>query len=340
MRTGKKKVKKILFITLNNLGDIILTTPAFTRLVSEFPDAEMDVMTGEPGKEIFSAHPSVRKVMLHTRKKTLTRRLAEVSALRKQRYDLVCDLKNSLLPYLLGSAYGTGPFSLYRKRYFMENNIPPHKVNEHLYKIKKLVREAPFRERSFFMPISREDENVVLDIMGPCQLGRKRVIINPGAKSHLKRWPAASYAKLSDRITGELGCAVLITGNKDDLDAVRGMKAVLRGEAVDFSARTTLGALTLLISKADLIITNDSAPLHVASAVNTPTIAIFGPTDETKYGPLSDKRIVLKPVRKCRPCGRALCRVGPDEGCIGEVTVDEVFNAVKRILDQRLKTED
>ncbi|MDD3089741.1 MAG: glycosyltransferase family 9 protein, partial [Candidatus Omnitrophica bacterium] len=80
------------------------------------------------------------------------------------------------------------------------------------------------------------------------------------------------------------------------------------------------------------VVTNDSAPLHVASAVNTPTVAIFGPTDERRYGPLSVKSRVVTPSVPCRPCGRALCSTGPDEGCISQISVNEVFRAAKELL--------
>ena len=92
--------------------------------------------------------------------------------------------------------------------------------------------------------------------------------------------------------------------------------------------RELIGIIKLL----PLYVTLDSAPLHIALSLNKKVIAIFGPTDEKKYGPLAEKRKVIKPEKTCRPCEKALCAIGPDEGCIIEVTVDAVFEAAKELL--------
>jgi ADP-heptose:LPS heptosyltransferase len=130
----------------------------------------------------------------------------------------------------------------------------------------------------------------------------------------------------------ELDCLVLICGNEDDRDVVKQVVSFAEKEHVDLCCKTSIGVLSELMRRSDIVITNDSAPLHMASAVNAPTIAIFGPSDESKYGPLSEKSRVLKPDIPCRPCGKALCAIGPDEGCIGRVNVDEVFEAAKELL--------
>ena len=314
-------VRTILFITLSNLGDIILTTPVLERLHDEFPEARIDVITGEAGTEIFEAHPAVRSVETRGKKRGFAERLAELAELRRRRYDLVVDLRNSLIPYLAGARYHTA---------ISPSKSPStHKIKEHLAKLSGMGLEVPPGWR-FFIPATDEDRKFAEET-APNE--GESVIINPGAKSHLKRWDAAKYALLADRIVSELGRKVFLAGNADDSDVVAHVKSRMKQRAEDLCGRTSLGALAELARRAGLIITNDSAPLHVASAVGTPTIAIFGPSDEKRYGPLADRSVVFTPSVSCRPCGKALCALGIVEGCISHVEVDEVFNAAKRILN-------
>lgn len=322
----KMSVKTILFLTLSNLGDIILTTPVLEKLHDEFPGAAIDVITGAPGTEIFRSHPAVREVTVREKRRTFGARMREVADLRGRGYDLVVDLKNSLIPYLVG-ARSHSRLSIFR-------GAVKHKRDEHLAKLSGLGMD-PFSGTRFFVPVTDEERKFARDITGP-EASEGAVVISPGAKSHLKRWDAASYAHLADRIVSELGRKVLLTGSDDDREVVGYVRARMKEEAVDLCSRTSIGALSELMRRADLVITNDSAPLHVASAVGTPTIAIFGPSDDRKYGPLAENSVVIKPRVSCRPCGKALCSIGIAEGCISRIDVEEVFTAAKKILQHNV----
>ena len=322
MEIDKSEIKKILFITLSNLGDIILTTPAFTALNKEFPEAKIDVVTGAPGRDVFSGHPAVGDIIVHKKKRSIFERIEELWNVRKNEYDVVVDLKNSFISYLSGAKYRSS---------FLTPPKGIHKKREHLNKVAFLGDKLAENE-TFYIHISEDERNGINEIMASAGPNRN-VIINPGAKSHLKRWPAASYALLADGLISESNCNVYITGNEDDAEVVGEMLKNMKEKAKNILCKTSLGELAEAMKKADLVITNDSAPLHVASVVNTPTIAIFGPSDERKYGPLSEKSAVLKPKVPCRPCSRALCATGPDEGCISQVTVEEVYNAAVKMLN-------
>jgi lipopolysaccharide heptosyltransferase II len=331
MKIDKEKVSSILFITLSNLGDIILTTPVLEKLCDEFPGATIDVVTGPAGREIFAAHPAVKNVIVYEKRASFEKMLQFILDLRSRRYDLTVDLKNSLAPYLIGTRFRTNMFkggvkSLFKSR----GNIPVHKKEEHLSRLAGLGIDVS-RNVRFFVPTSDEDRYFADKII-PSGNHSEKVVINPGAKSHLKRWDAGKFAGLSDRLITELGCEVFICGNEDDRQTVQRVKSSITKPVTDLCCKTTVGSLYELMKKADLVITGDSAPLHLASASGAPTIAVFGPSDERKYGPLADKSRVIKPDVPCRPCEKALCAIGPDEGCISRITVDEVFEASKKIL--------
>ena len=329
MKLKKEDIRAILFITLSNLGDIILTTPVLEKLHDEFPRACIDVVTGTPGMDIFNAHPAVREIIVHKKRLSVKERIQLVVNLRRSRYDLVVDLKNSLIPYIVGAPFHTG---------FLKTPGIVHKKDEHLLKLRGLGMDpfslGAFRhetsDTNFFIPITDDDRNYIDEIMD--LEGKQAVVISSGAKSHLKRWDAQKYAVLADKLISELGCKVFVIGNDDDREVVRRVISRMKESVTDLCCKTSIGALAELISRADLVITNDSAPLHVASAVNALTVAVFGPSDERKYGPLAEGSVVVKPEVPCRPCEKALCAKGFDEGCISQVTVEEVFQAAEKIL--------
>lgn len=324
MKIDKNKIKSILFITLSNLGDVILTTPVLEKLCDEFPGASIDVVTSPVGREIFSFHPRTKDIIVYEKHGSLKKRLEHFFKLRRKKYDLVVDLKNTLVPYLLGARFKTRLSFTKRGR---------HKMEEHLTKLSSLGIDA-FSNNKFFAPITNLDRNLADQLQSSLGEGAKMVVISPGAKSHLKRWDATKFALLADRLAEELGCRALVCGNEDDRQTVDRMMALIKKDARNLCCKTSVGALSEIMKRSALVITNDSAPLHMASATDAPTVAIFGPSDEVKYGPLAEKRKIVKPDVPCRPCGKALCAIGPDKGCIDKITVEQVFDAAKELLEE------
>ena len=324
MNISRDKIKSILLITLSNLGDIVLTTPVLERLHKEFPEASVDIVTGEPGREIFAAHPAVREVTVHKKKKLFIERIRQVMDLRKCKYDIVIDLKNSLIPYVVGAKF----HSKISVKTFSNKKVV-HKKDEHLSKLASIGITGQ-SDHYFFIPVTEDEKNYINEIVNGAL--QKIVIINPGAKSHLKRWEAGKYAELADRMVLERGCSIFITGNDDDNEVVRDVVSRMKEHATDLCGKTSVGALFELMKHANLVITNDSAPLHIASAADVATIAIFGPSDERKYGPLSGRNAVVRPEVDCRPCEKALCAISPDEGCIVRISVDEVYRIAADML--------
>ncbi|MBL7072349.1 MAG: glycosyltransferase family 9 protein [Candidatus Omnitrophica bacterium] len=327
MKIDEKKVKSILFVTLNNLGDIILTTPVFLELCRNFPGAVIDVMTGSAGEEIFVSHRAVRRVDKHRRRLSVLQRIPVVRALRKKRYDLVIDLKNSLLPNLIGARYHRSLMSLILEP--VKRKIRRHKKEEHLARLADLGIEASVPS-DFYIPEAEENKKYICEVMGS---RGKAVILNPGSKSHLKRWPAEKFAELGDRLSSELGCGIFLIGNEADKEVVERVKRGMKSPFVDLCCRTSVSCLYSVMKRSVLVVTGDSAPLHVASAVGVPAVAIFASTDEVRYGPLSAGSEVVVPAVECRPCNLANCALGRENGCITDIGTEEVYSVAKEILE-------
>ena len=139
-------------------------------------------------------------------------------------------------------------------------------------------------------------------------------------------------AKLSDKLVSELGCKVYVSGNSDDREITSKFVALAKEGVEDICGKTTIGSLAEVMKHSSLVLTNASAPLHIASAASAPTIALFGPTNEIEYGPLSDKSKVIKPLMECRPCGKSLCFTGMDLGCILQIPVKEVSTTPPNVI--------
>jgi ADP-heptose:LPS heptosyltransferase len=318
----KDKIKNILLITLSNIGDVVLTLPVLRVLEREFNGASITVMVGPAAKELFETEPAVSKIIVYDKHAGLFKRIELGLRLRRRGFDMVVDLRNSLFPLLIGARYNTP---------LIQRKTPNlHRKDKHLSRLSSLDISAA--NAPFSISFNRDDKlhaNSILNEVGLLP-DDNMVAIAAGAKSHIKRWTITGFIMLCDRLRKELGLKVLLVGDENDKLINRQILDVGLKEVYDLSGRTNLRELAYLLSLCKLLITNDSAPLHIASALNLPAVAIFGPTDYKKYGPLAANSIIIKKGLRCSPCERSLCRFNLE--CMKEISADEVFNAVKKIV--------
>jgi ADP-heptose:LPS heptosyltransferase len=324
MKIDKSKIKRILFISLSNIGDIVLTTPALWVLSENFPDARMDIMVGPNGAELFENHPAVFKVITYNKHIPMVNKRRLVKKLRKVKYDLIVDMRNSLFPFLIGARYRTSLIQ-----------IPPktikHKKQQHLWKLSSIgldVSDAPF-----YVHINKEDDDYTNRIIAGIEKTGPIVAISPGAKSGIKRWPIKNYKELTDILIRRLKANIIMVGDDRDSLLIRDITMFSGKNVINLSGRTTLCQLASLLKQCNLLITNDSAPLHIAGAVGTKVLAIFGPTDPAAYGPTGkDDRVVRRKLH-CSPCEKAQCEFKHE--CMRCIEVDEVFEVTKEMLGYR-----
>lgn len=321
MKIDKSKVKRILFITLSNIGDIVLTTPVISVLSEHFSDAMLDVMVGPNGEELFKKHPAVFKVIVYDKQVSLREKQLLIRKLRKVRYDLIVDMRNSLFPFLLGARYRTSPIQ----------NMPMtvrHKKKQHLWKLRAIgldVDDAPF-----YLYMAKEDLNFAEKIIGRLDKAKPIIVVSPGAKSEIKRWTKKGYTELISRLAGELNAHVIIVGDKVDSALVKDIISASNVDVIDLSGKTNLSELAALLKRSHLIITNDSAPMHIGAAVGAKVLAIFGPTDPHLYGPTGANDRIVRKRRRCSPCEKAQCEF--EHECMKYITSDEVFETAKEML--------
>ena len=322
MIIDKNQIKRILVITLSNVGDIILTTPVIRTLSKEFPGARLDVMVGPQGKEIFEKDPAIFKLIIYDKHMPIAEKRRLQLKLKKLRYDLVVDIRNTVFPLLIGPKYRTATIQKFPKTVM-------HRKKRHLYRLKSLGINN--LDENSYIHITGEDEEHVAKVLTSEKVMDPIVIINPGAKSHLKRWTTEGFAELSDRLIRECGAHVILIGTNDDKDTIEAVIKKMKHNPHNFMNKTNIRQLAALLKRAKVLVTNDSAPLHLGCAVGTKVLALFGPTDPRKYGPNGEFDVALSKKLSCAPCEDAVCKFNYE--CMKLISADEVFDAVKVMLE-------
>ena len=323
MNLPAERIHKILVVTLSNLGDVVLTTPVFESLARAFPKARLDAVVGKNAAVALEGHPSIHRVILLDKKISFFKKLEFLQKIRRERYDLIVDLRYSPIGFLGGSKYRNAYFRIHRKT--------RHRALKHLRALRGIAAVAEsgpsFLERLNLTggPLATESEP------------RKNIITAAvGSKSDLKKWPAQSYAALLDRLALQDGCRIVLIGDTADIkDAVK-IKSLMRFKDVeDFCGRANFIEWCGLLKRSSLVLTNDSASLHIADILKVPTLAFFGPTDPRRYGPRNPASRALRLPLFCSPCQKAQCRYHHE--CMTQLGVDEAYRSAQQILKDRLK---
>ncbi len=322
MIIDKTQVKRILVITLSNVGDIILTTPVIRTLAKEFPKARLDVMVGPQGEEIFEKDPAVFKVIIYDKYMPWTEKRRLQLKLKKLRYDLVVDIRNTVFPLLIGPKFRTATIQKFPRGAM-------HRKKRHLHRLRSLG--ITNLEENSYVHIVREDDEYTAKMLESEGITGPIVVMSPGAKSHLKRWTPEGFAGLGDRLIRECGACVILVGTAEDKGTVDGVVAKMKEGAHNFTGKTNIRQLAALLKRAKVLVTNDSAPLHLGCAVGTKVVALFGPTDPRKYGPTGEFDVVICKKLSCSPCEDAVCEHNYE--CMRLITADEVFEAAKVMLE-------
>ncbi|MDD5173847.1 MAG: glycosyltransferase family 9 protein [Candidatus Omnitrophica bacterium] len=318
----KTQIRRILVITLSNIGDIILTTPVIRALSKEFPGSRIDVMVGPNGRDIFDKDPRIFKLIIYDKHISIAEKRRLQLKLKKLKYDIVVDLRNTVFPLLLAPRYRTSPIQSFPKDVV-------HKKERHLYRLIPFGIGDP-GERSY-IHITKEDEDIVGDLIKTNAVNDPIVVVSPGAKSHLKRWTVEGFAEVCDGLIGACAANIVFVGTGQDKEIVLSIGGKMKNRYHDFVDKTNIRQLASLLKRSKLLITGDSAPMHLGCAVGAKVLAIFGPTDPKKYGPTGEFDAVINKRLFCSPCEVAACKYGHE--CMKLVSADEVLDQAKMMIE-------
>lgn len=325
MKPNPDVIRKILVVTLSNLGDVILTLPVFQTLIENFPAAKIHVMVSPSAAEVFQDDTRITRIIRYDKKMSWRQKWNLLQTVRKERYSLIVDLRHSLI-----GLWGGAPF---RNAYFSFANRTMHQSKKHWLSLKDVV-SCDFPSVSFLRLKTDSDADSSMKFDDHSRL----VVAAVGSKSDVKKWPAEYYAELLDRLSMNEGCRIVLAGDQNDCRDAAEVKSRMRSPVIDLCGRTNFQEFCNLLASASLLITNDSAPLHIADALKTPILALFGPTDPRKYGPTATGSLAVRRVLFCSPCEKAQCRYAHE--CMKELTVDEIYQKSLQILNDEFQPKN
>jgi len=321
MILDKSKIKKVLVVSLSNIGDLVMTFPVIDILKRDLPAARIDLVVDPKGESLVRGNPNFGKIHIYRKKAPGFVLLKWITELFKERYDLAVDLRNSAIPFLI--------FAKRKTPIMFRRPVVSHMREQHLERLKSV---HPFTQESKERPslyFSSEDVQFVDQLVAKSEIrdpSRGFVVIAPGSRSENKRWREDGFAKLADALTSKYQVSVIFAGDEADRAIVKRIRSMMKESAIDFSGQLTLSQFGILISQSRLAVTNDSAAMHLASYLKVPVLTIFGPTDPAKCGPWS--RINFR-VRKEKGCPACAGKEGVEHECIKAVTSEDVLAALE-----------
>jgi ADP-heptose:LPS heptosyltransferase len=326
-----KNIKKILFITLSNIGDVILTLPVLSALRDNLPRAIIDVVVGPKPEQVFKKDPRVNKVFVYDKHARLKDKVEFIKKLRPEKYDMAIDMKTSFLPFLIGARCKTSmiickgqaclPFTkLKHKRSMHLDKLKPFGINYEEQKNIYIDEGSKDKIESILQDNGVKDEDILIGV-------------SPGSRSYLKQWKREGFIDVISNILKNPRYKVILIGDiNEEISSKEITGAVKQPGLIDLTGKTSLNELFALIERFNLLLTCDSASMHIASDLGVKVVAIFGPTDPREYGPRGDKDIIIRKDIKCSPCKKAQCKLGTHE-CMTAINAEEVLAAVKIAIE-------
>jgi len=330
--------KKIMVIQTAFLGDAILTTPLLRELKKLFPKAEIDVLCIPQTKAIFETNPNVRRILLFDKRK-MARKIISIpvviSKIRKEKYDLGISIQSSMTSSAFMALGGIKNRLGFSRQKFLTMSVPHTKG---LHKIQKILRLLePFTD---YTKINMQTEifytnselKKVAKLFSKDE-NKKYLGIAPGSIWFTKKWPKEYFIKLVELLK-EKNIGICLIGGNEDVDLCEEIKN--DGEALNFAGKLNIRESAALISKMDLMLTNDSAPLHLANAVKTDVYAFFGPTvKRLGFYPYRKNDKIIEIDLDCRPCGRHGGNKCPQNhhNCLKKISPEYVFDLIIQKLE-------
>jgi len=349
-------INSVLLIRLDHLGDLVLTTPAIRSLKTEFPQAVVTMVVKQWSFEVIKNNPHIDKIIIFnpfwtippqegTRTVGVTGIYQLIRKLRREDFDLAVDFKgdfrNILISYLSGAKRRIS-YAIRGGGFLLTDGVPYelriHEIDKNL----KLLTPLGINSGDNNMELYVDDEDVatVERIFAQKRIDSKRrtIAVHYGGASQYKCWDVEKFVALAEELTKDGSTNVLIFGGYYERKTFHGEEKP--GKGIFIMPGLTVCQMAAAFKKCDLLVCNDSGPMHIGFAITTPTVAIFGPTFFDRFGPKDlKKNRVIHPHLSCNPCWHPDTPIGCfQKRCLKSIDVEEVLTAIEQ-LDQTIRTE-
>jgi heptosyltransferase III len=336
---------RALVVKLRHHGDVLLAAPVLSVLKAHAPRLEVDALVYDDTAPMLEGHPALTELHRIGRRSRnagfwsqLRNERALLRALRARRYDLLVHLtehaRGAWLARLLGVRYAVAPIQAQRGGWWQKSftHLYPlvrnrHMVEVNLDALRRMGIQPALNERKVQFVPGPAAERKIAELGLPAGF----VHMHPASRWTFKCWPAERNAQLADRLAIE-GHAVVLTSAPDETAFIEQIVARTASKPLSLAGKLSLKELGALTARARLFIGVDSMPMHLAAAMGTPTVALFGPSSEDEWAPWQVEQRVVTTNHSCRPCRVDGCGGGKVSECLTLLPVDAVHGAARELL--------
>ena len=340
---------RALVVKLRHHGDVLLASPVLAALKSRAPRLEVDALVYDDTAPMLEGHPAL--ALLHTvgrgwRAAGFFSRWFEeqslFSALRSRRYDLIVHLseqpRGAWLARTLGARYRVAPAMPGRGAFWAGSftHLFPtvrdgrrHQVEQNLDALRRIgIQPSPEERKLVFVPGAAAEQRVA-QLVG----NQPFIHLHPASRWRFKCWPAEKNAELADRLAAASHRVVLTAApDADEISLVDEIFRISKSRPLNLAGKLSIKELGALSARARLFVGVDSMPMHLAAAMGTPSVALFGPSGELEWGPWQVAHRVVTSAHPCRPCGLDGCGGGKVSECLTTLPVEKVEAAARQLL--------
>ncbi len=346
----EKKIEKILILRFSSLGDVILTTPVIGALKTKFPQSKIFFLTKAQYADVLSADPRIFSLIEFdpiSRHKGVSGFLKLIKELRTNDFDLLVDLHANLRSFFVRHMIKSKIKLKYSKRwlsrflmvhfkFFKTKSI--HTVDSYLKVLKNIQIYAPERNPLIFL--RQDDVEFSNHFLLEQEVEKDDIVVgmHPGARWKTKRWDEWKFEQVCRSLINRYNYKIMLLGDIEDKKLIEEIKKDLPDIKLIKAVDLPLGKFMSLIKRCDCLITNDSGPMHIASALQVPVVVIFGPTHpKLGFAPLGPENVVICADVKCSPCslhGEKRCKKKSRE-CMDLIQPEMVTEAVEKLLQEK-----
>jgi len=336
--------KKILITKLGSLGDLILAVPSFRMMRKKFPHAMVTLLVDTRWYGVMRLCPYLDEVWTYdrTRKRGRWLRMFKlVQRLRKERFDISVDLQNNSKTHLMaflsgvpkrfGYVRGLSSRLLTHRAASFKKALPPV---EHQFQVLSLLGIKDFQDH-LELWLKSEDKARVNAMLQEAWVNDTQKLIGFSLSASqnwpTKNWPVDYFIRLSKELASQLNARIFLIGDEHALALAQNFDREEFPFVTNLVGKTNLQELMALISRLDVLVTGDSAPMHIAAALGTKFVALFGPTDPERHLPPAKDVVMLHKSIPCSPCYSGKCKA-KEFLCMPGIQVEEVFRAIKQML--------
>lgn len=349
-RRGPAAPTRILLMRIERIGDLLMTLDAIADVVAAAPDARIDLLVGSWNADVARAIPGIHSV--ETLDASWLAREGEgaglaamISAARtwkRRQYDLAINFEPDIRSHLVIAAAGaarTAGFSTGGGGPLLDVALPfdPRRhTAENARRLAAAALDVPARVARARLEVPAEHRRRAAEILAGAP--RPLVGIHASGGRAIKQWPTERFGEVGARLARERGATIVLTGTVADAPLVAEVRrAIPATSVVDVSGARDLLTVAAILEQLDVYVTGDTGPMHLAAAVGTPVVAVFGPSDPARYAPRDDRHRVVRIELPCSPCNRI--RLPPERcaggtpDCLAGIDAGRVFAAVSAALD-------